>query len=216
MVNVEVGLRFEKPGYIGLPYWPERNQIINITKEVNPKLGEAKKQAALLAALEKRGLTMADYEVVVHKAARPFYTNGSEEIVIPERVFQSFINHASMTAPKAIPRIMSKGLTFIGVRIVDGYLHTGKTAPDGTFDRFVKLEESNQRSFSSSPYIADFTAEGRLQVDEEIIKAADLRKLVEWAGRWNGIGSARPQGYGRFSVMWWDSEKSKAKPESKS
>ena len=39
---------------------------------------------------------------------------------------------------------------------------------------------------------------------QEIIKATDLQKLIEWGGKWVGIGSARPQGYGRFTVLSWD------------
>lgn len=207
MRHVALSLTFNGSGYIGQPYWPELNTLINISKDVHPKLGDAKKQAAILAACEKRGLTLDDYDDLQKKAARPFYTvDGTRkgEIIIPERVIQSFINHASMTAPKAIPRVSSKGLTFIGVKVENGYLATGKTENDAKkFERFVKLEESNQRTFSSSLFIDDFTADGELHVDEEIIKADDLKKLFEYGGKFVGIGGARPQGYGRFKVTRW-------------
>jgi hypothetical protein len=206
MITVTVGLYFDKPGYIGLPYWPEKNTLINLAKEVHPKLADAKKQAALSAALEKRGLTMQDYQNLVVQSERPFYTNGSSEIVIPERILQSFINHASMEAPKAIPRVMSKGLTFIGIKVAGGHLSTGMHKASGEFSRFVKMAETNQRSFSSTPYIAEFTATGRLNVDPEVIEAERLRKLLEWGGKWVGMGSARPQGYGRFSVAKWETD----------
>jgi hypothetical protein len=210
VTKVDVGLQFSESGYIGLPYWKERNLEIDIAKDVHPKLGPEKKQAALNAALEKRGLTIKDYQRILKRASRPFYTvkdddDGSGEIVIPQRVFQSFLNHGSQTVPKVIPRIAAKGLTFIGVKVEDGYFRTGKTIKDAqTFGRFVKMEESNQRSWSESQYIIDFTATGRLIVDESIIKADELQKLVEYAGRYIGIGSARPQGYGRFTVSRWD------------
>jgi hypothetical protein len=206
--KVQVALTFNGSGYVGLPYWPERNTEINIAKEVHPKLGPAKKEAALLAACEKHGLTITEYNRVCELAARPFYTTDGTrlgEIVIPQRVIQSFLNHASMSAPKAIPRIQEKGLTFIGVKIVGGHLRTGKTEKDAKkFERFVKMAESNQRSFASDFYIDDFTARGVFEIDEEVIKTDDLRKLMEYGGRWYGIGSARPQGYGRFQVTGWD------------
>ena len=41
-------------------------------------------------------------------------------------------------------------------------------------------------------------------MDEEIIKSADLQKLMEYGGRMYGIGTARPQGYGRFAVTCWE------------
>lgn len=207
MTYINVGLRFLT--YIGKPYWPERNELINIGKDVNPRLGPAKKQAALQASLEKRGITAEQYEGLVARSENPFYTaNGrGSEIVIPQRVIQSFINHASMVCPKAVPRIEEKGLTFIGVKVVDGFLRTGKSEKESKrFERFVKNEESNQRMFCSDFYIDDFCATGVFQMDEEIILAKNLQKLFEFGGRYVGMGTARPQGYGRFSVERWESD----------
>jgi hypothetical protein len=208
MTHIEVGLRFSDSGYIGKPFWPETNTLINISKDVHPKLGDAKKQAALAAVCEKRGITIEEYKRIEAKSLYPFYTLGdirTAEIVIPQRVIQSFLNHASMAAPKAISHIAEKRLTFIGVKVKDGYLRTGKTEKNALlFERFVKNEESNQRMFTSDPYIIDFTAKGILLVDEEIIKEGDLKKLIEYGGRMYGIGTARPQGYGRFAVSCWE------------
>jgi hypothetical protein len=208
MIHINVKLHFCESGYIGLPYWPERNTLINIMKEVHPKLAETKKQAAIAAACEKRGISLDELKKLEALAARPFYTDDGTrtgEIVIPQRVFQSFLNNTSQECPKAVPRISAKGLTFIGVRLLHGFLRTGKTEADALrFERFVKMEESNQRTFSSSLYVTDFIAKGVIQLDEEVIKSADLRKLIEYGGRWYGIGSARPQGFGRFAVTAWD------------
>jgi hypothetical protein len=97
------------------------------------------------------------------------------------------------------------------VKLKDKHLRTGKTEKDAKlFERFVKNEESNQRMFTSDPYIIDFTARGELMVDEEIIKATDLQKLFEYGGRMYGIGTARPQGYGRFAVTVWEPIESSA------
>lgn len=208
MRSISIGLKFSDSGYIGKPFWPETNAIINIMKDVHPKLGDAKKQAAIQAACEKRGITMEQYAEMVERSKNPFYTiNGrGSEIIIPQRVFQSFLNNTSQEAPKAIPRIAAKGLTFIGVKIDGGFLRTGKTEKDALlFSRFVKNEESNQRMWAEDPYIQDFIAEGTLLVDEDIIKVPDLQKLVEYGGRLYGIGTARPQGFGRFTVQRWES-----------
>jgi hypothetical protein len=206
MTRVEVRLHFSEPGYIALPYWPARNTLINIMKNVHPKLGDTKKVAAIRAACEKEGISEEQFRQIIVDADRPFHTvNGrGSEIIIPERIFQSFLNHCSMQAPKAVPRITEKGLTFIGVKVEGGCLHTGKNAPDGSFDRFVKNQESNQRQWASSPYIQNFAAAGVMKVDGEVIAADKLLKLVEWGAKWVGIGSARPQGYGRFSVEEWN------------
>jgi hypothetical protein len=212
-MKIQIALEFAEPnskGYIGKPYWPERNTLINIAKDVNPKLGEAKKAAAVAAACEKRGVTPEQYTKLIERAARPFYTRDETragEIVIPERAFQSFINHASMEAPRAVPRVPEKGLTFIGVRVNEGFFHTGKTEKDAQlFERFVKNEESNQRMWSSDPFIVNFSARGVLILDETIIKSEELKKLLEWGGHRVGIGGARPQGFGRFRISRWDAE----------
>lgn len=205
--QIAIALRFRESGYIAKPFWPERNDLINILKDVHPKLSEAKKQQAINAACEKRGISLEEFRRIKEKAEQPFYTlNGrSSEIILPERVFKSFLNHVSQVAPKAIPRISEKGLTFIGVRVKDGHLVTGKTEADALrFDRFVKLEESNQRAFSSDLYITDFAASGILLIDPEVIEWTALRKLVEYGGRMVGIGGARPQGFGRFVVERWE------------
>src|ERR1700732_5122899 len=94
VVRVDIGCQFADSGFIGLPFWPERNLLINIGKDVHAKLGTDKKQAALLAALDKRSISQAEYARTLVRADRPFYTvgdldDGSGEIVIPQRIFQS-------------------------------------------------------------------------------------------------------------------------------
>src|SRR5947207_1184847 len=161
-VRIEAALMFDK--YIGLPYWPERNFLIEIGKSVHPKLGDAKKLQARTAILSKLGKTVEDFERAVVRASRPFYTIddpdpdlGNGEIIVPARHFLAFLNHASMEAPRVVPKIGNKGMTFLGVKFfgpVDGFL-TGKTIVDAqTFSRFVKMAESNQRVFSETPYIS--------------------------------------------------------------
>jgi hypothetical protein len=215
ITRISAKLSFGDPGYIGLPYWPERNTLIDIGKDVHPRLGPAKKEAALLAACEKHRITRGQYDEICELAARPFYTDNAGrdgEIVIPQRVIQSFINNTSQSAPKVIPRIDSKGLTFIGVTLDGGSLRTGMHESDAKkFERFVRMARdaksgrgSNQPIWCSSDYIANFIACGIFMVEEEIIKAEDLRKLMEYGGRWFGVGSARPQGFGRFQVIEWD------------
>jgi hypothetical protein len=141
ITKIDVALHFGELGYIGLPFWPERNTVINIMKDVYPKLGDAKKDAAIRTACDKKGISAEEWERIKIRAERPFYTLDemrTGEIVIPQRVFQSFRNNTSQEAPKAIPRITSKGLTFIGVKLGDGHFRTGKFEKDAKlFERFT-------------------------------------------------------------------------------
>jgi hypothetical protein len=184
--TVDVSLQFDK--YIAQPYWPERNLLINVARQLHPKWNESKREQGIAAALEKLGKTRQEYNRALIRAVRAFYTIkdqnpdlGDGEIIIPARQFLSFLNHASMKCPKHIPKIAEKGLTFRGIRSigVEGFT-TGKTKADAeVFSRFVKLEESNQRTLSGSPYIADFKARGTIQVREDVIFPDKLRTLVE-------------------------------------
>jgi hypothetical protein len=211
-MKISIALQFNDLGYVGKPFWPEITALIDISHDVHPKLGDAKKAAAIAAACEKRGITPEQYAAILDRSTWPFYTADETrggEIVIPARVFQSFLNHVSQEAPKAIPKIQAKGLTFVGIKVSDGnggkFLRTGKTEKDKLlFQRLVVLEMSNQRSLQTDAYIADFTASGILDIDEQVITADKLRALVEYGGHWYGIGSCRPQGYGRFVVTRWD------------
>lgn len=215
MSKVTITLDFTgSQGYIAQPFWPALNELIDIHKVsgYNRAKSETNRQKALNAELEKRNLTVADYEKIKVSSQQAFHlAPNTGEIIIPPRNFYSFINNACQEAPKGVPRIGQKGLTFVALHIDPPGIHTGKQKPDGWFERFVKMEESNQRSWSRSPYIKDFEAKFTMLVDETIISVKDLKALVSWAGKYIGIGAARPQGYGRFTVTEWDAvELSKA------
>ena len=211
-VKIKVEFEFNELGYVGKPFWPEITTLIDISHDVHPKLGEAKKAEALMAACSKRGITPEEYAAIVERSKRPFYTAdglAGGEIVIPARVIQSFLNNTCQSAPKALEAYKSKGLTFVGVKPSDGnggrFFRTGKTAADALqFARLVKLEESNQRSMQTDAYLPDFTASGVIELDEEVITEEKLHRLIAYGGKWYGIGSCRPQGYGRFQVTRWD------------
>jgi hypothetical protein len=108
--------------------------------------------------------------------------------------------------PKAMHgNMQNRGDVHAAVRIADCKLLTGKTLKDSKlFIRPVKLEGSNQRTESRSPYIQDFTASGTLLVDEFYISCDELKRLLETGGRAAGIGSARIMGFGRFTVSQWE------------
>lgn len=209
--KVKVGLQFGDLGYIAKPMTEERNMLINIGKNMHPKWKNEKRQQALQAELDKRGLTMADYERIQMRAARKFYTNtdaddGSGEIVIPRRHLMGMLVQTLKVAPKnAIPKV-DQGLLHVGFHMVgEDYLRTGKTAKDAKkFSRFVKMEESNQRAWEEDHFIYDFTATGTLLLDDSCFRSEDVEKILEWGGKYVGLGSSRNQGYGRFIVAYWD------------
>jgi hypothetical protein len=108
-------------------------------------------------------------------------------------------------APKnAVPQV-NTGLIHVGFQLKDAWLFTDKTKADAKkFSRFIKNQESNQRRYDESPYIFDFTATGTAIIEESLVSVEDIQKIVEFGGRYVGVGSSRDQGFGRFLVSAWD------------
>jgi hypothetical protein len=208
---VRIALTFGELGYAGLPYWPELATLIDISKEVHPKLKGAKRQQAIEAELIKRGLTQADYDRLVLRSQRKFYTAdnsddyGAGEIIIPRHVLAAMMVQTVKRAPKnAVPQV-STGLIHVAFQLDKGWITSGKTKADAKlYQRFVKNEESNQRRWDETPYVPNFTATGTALIEESLVSADDLFRIVEFGGRYVGIGSCRDQGYGRFIVSAWD------------
>jgi hypothetical protein len=49
-------------------------------KDVHPKLSDAKKQAAIIASCEKRGISVEEFERIKRDAERRFYTTNGAEV----------------------------------------------------------------------------------------------------------------------------------------
>lgn len=209
---VRVSLTFGELGYAGLPYWPELATLIDIGKEIHPKLKGAKRAQAMEAELNKRGLTQADYDRLVLRSQRKFYydndsDDGSGNIIIPRHVLSAMMVQTVKRAPKnAVPQV-STGLIHVAFQLKDSWLATGKTKADAKlFQRFVKNQESNQRRWDETPYISNFSATGTALIEESLVSADDLLRIFEFGGRHVGVGSCREQGYGRFLVNAWDKQ----------
>lgn len=201
-MTINVSLKFES--YIAHPFWSAQKQLIDIQKRsgMNMARGEAKRKAALAAELEKRGLSEKDYERLIEASAIPFHKLKTGEIYIPARNFESFISHVAQMCPRAMRAVPSQN-AHSATRAVPPGLVTDRKEPDGEFTRFVKLDKSNERSLQTNPYIEDFTAKGQLRLSDSI-RREDLLRMIEWGAREVGMGAARSQGYGRFTVTQFD------------
>jgi hypothetical protein len=205
---VKVALTFGDLGYVGKPYWPELAQIIGISKNIHPKFGEEKKKQALEAELNKRGISDEQYQTIVQRSQRPFYTagdldDGSGEVIIPRHVLCGMMAQVVNVAPKSAVPKLDKGSVHNGLQMVEPFLRTGKTVKDAKeFGRFVKNQESNERRWDSSLYLPNITATGTLIIEENFVSPEHVKAILEYGGRYVGIGSCRGQGFGRFQLMW--------------
>ncbi len=204
-------------GYIGHPYWPERERLINIQKEsgLNRARNPKKRQDALRAWLDAHKMTQDDYRLLEARAARPFYTAADvsltgrgispEEIVIPAHHLHGMCAQAADLAPASVRLASPEQIRTV---MTVGDFRTGKTKPDGVWERFAVVKTgggqtlSNQRGLRADHYLSDVTATGTVQlVNEELSQKA--REFWAWAGREIGVGASRKLGWGRFTVESW-------------
>ncbi len=208
---IDVTIHLPK-GYIGHPYWPEREKLINIQKlsGCNRARSEDKRQKALRAWLDANGLTLDDYKALEARAARPFYTRADvggrgDEIVIPAHHLYGMCAQAADLAPASV-RLASPEQIRTVMQVSD--FGTGKSKADGIWERFAVVKTgtgqtlSNQRGLRADAYIADVTASGQIRlINDELEPKA--RQFLEWAGREVGVGAARKLGWGRFTITAW-------------
>ena len=206
--------------YIAHPYWPELEKLINIQKESGTKRArsESRRKDSLSQYLKAHDMTDEDYRVLEQRAARPFYTfedvlgtpdgeHDPGEIVIPaHHLYGAFAQGVSVVSSSLRISSVDNLRTVLKV----GDFATGKTKPDGVWDRYVTVKGgtgaklSNQRALRSNPYIAAFSAEGWLEFSEDMLEEQKIRRFVEFCGRDVGVGASRKMGMGRFAVEQWN------------
>jgi hypothetical protein len=202
--------------YIAHPYWPEREQVINLEKKagLNRVRSEERRAKALNAWLAANQMRRDQYDELVRLASRPFYTNGAAKpcIVVPAHQLHGMLAQASALAPAAV-RVAR--LEQIRTMVQFGDLLTSKSAADGVYSRFVLVKSgtgqtlSNQRGLREDPYIAAFRAAGKVTLIDADLEHR-VKNLLDWAGREIGVGAARKMGHGRFVVRTFRAAAAKA------
>jgi len=207
-VEVECVLFLES--YIAHPFWPEQSQRIDIEKKsgMNRCKSDSTRDKALKAYLETLDLTLEDFHILKAKASRQWYRRDPDdptsEIVIPRHHLSSCIVQTLNSAPSAIRGSYKSESVRHNIRMSD--FRTGKVKCDEPlFDRYVKLEGSNQRSRQINEVIRNFKAQGTLHVEMNLQKSENHLKLLEnlfgFALKEVGIGASRKMGYGHGKVV---------------
>jgi hypothetical protein len=197
-VNFEIRLK----SYIANPMTRERSQLFSIRKAsgFNRVRGDAKRKQTLSAELERRGMSKADCAALTARANAQFFTRPGDGVYIPSRNFESFLAHVVHVAPKAVAPADYQ-IIHTAVQVREPGLVTDRTVADAkVFGRYVKLQESNERSWQENSYIEDATATGTLNLDETMLSPKDLRQMIAREGQVPGHRGARSQGFSRFAV----------------
>lgn len=201
-------LELHLDSYIGHPYWPEREQVINITKQsgMSRARSDENRQKALNNFLKEHGLTPADFERLQEVADRPFHLDDDGLIIVPELHVISMIVAACDQARSAQRPIQPDQ---VRSSIMVTPWATGKKEPDAVWERFAVVTTgtgqklSNQRALRINPFIENTMATGEVALNQ-LVSPDKFRKLLEYAGTDVGIGASRPMGFGRFQVVSMD------------
>lgn len=193
-------LKFES--YIAHPYWPERETVIRIVTDsgMNRQKSDDKRIMALKGELEKRGLSIAQFEEIKRRANRQWYrANDADdgEIIIPRHQLAGCLVQTVGTTPKAVRGKYEKDSFRHEVRLSD--FLTGKLAADEVFRRYVRLNPNVPRSLQENDVIRDFTAAGTVTLAADA-KIEELKRLIGHAVRNTGVGAARKMGFGRAEI----------------
>lgn len=191
--------------YIGHPYWPERERVINITKMsgMSRARSDANRRKALETWLKENGMTFADWEGLQEIADRPFYTDSTGQIVIPELHVISMIVAACDSA-RAAQRPISPDQVRSAITVSPWA--TGKKEPDKVWERFAVVTAgtgqklSNQRALRVNPFIEATACTGTVMLNQALVSPDKFRKLLDYAGTDIGIGASRKMGFGRFTI----------------
>ena len=203
-VTYEIAAKFPR-GYIGDPYWPALDRLINIQKKsgMNRAKSDANRRKALEECLQREGMAFDDYKVLEKQARQPFYLNESGEIIIPELHVTAFLV-ATCDEARAATRPCQPNQ--VRSRFICSPWQTGKTEQDGIWERFATVTSgtgqalSNQRGLRRSAYIADFTAIGTIEFDPENVEPKVLKSALDFGGKFVGVGASRKMGWGRFEL----------------
>lgn len=205
-MQLTIKVRFEK-GYIADPYWPEREELINIQKAsgVNRLRGEDRRAKALSDYLAAKHMTMDDYRRLEELAESPFYTQeATEEIIVPRHQVHGCFAQGGSQCSSSLRIARAEQIRTI---LESSDWLTGKSQQDGVWRRFVVVKSgsgkslTNQRALRANPFIAGFDATGILTFAGDAAQLPRLRDFLVWAGREVGVGASRGMGWGRFTVL---------------
>jgi hypothetical protein len=207
--------------YIAHPYWPEQEKLINITKEsgMSRARSSANRRKALQEYLEAHDMTLADFDKLSELANRPWHTNEVGNIIIPKRSVDGLLTEAADKARAAF-RAFPAEMARTACRATS-WTTNAKPEDARTWERFVVVtggtgaKLSNQRALRRNAYIGaappddtlpptgKVTADGEMEINEDMVRPEVLANMLRWAGQWVGIGASRKMGWGRFTIEEW-------------
>jgi hypothetical protein len=218
-----INLTIDLHSYIGHPYWPEMEKLVNIQKEsgMNRARSSANRRKALEEYLRGESMTLAQYDELEALANRPFYLDDTGHIEVPARHVEGMLVTMCDTA-RAANRPCPPDMVRTVLR-ASAWRTTVSPDSAQVWERYAVVTSgtgaklSNQRGLRRNWYIGarppagcapgkEVVATGTMDVNPEMVRPDVLRRALGWAGEWVGIGASRKMGWGRFEVTNFEVE----------
>ena len=149
----------------------------------------------------KRKKTEADYEAMANiEYQAGLYLNSKNEVIVPSRVLESVLVEGAKKSKEGKLALSGMFVDTDAILIYEGGSMTVKQLMESPEHRIcVAVRVGMAKVMRTRPHFKNWTAKFKVSVNEQVANEAQLKRWLEDAGAYVGIGDWRPR-HGRYEV----------------
>jgi hypothetical protein len=150
----------------------------------------------------KRKKTDADYEAMSNiEYQAGLYLNSKNEVIIPSRVLESVLVEGAKKSKEGKLALSGMFVDTDAILIYEGGPMNIKQLMESPEHRIcVAVRVGMAKVMRTRPHFKDWTAKFKVSVNEQVANEAQLKRWLEDAGSYVGIGDWRPR-HGRYEML---------------
>jgi len=150
----------------------------------------------------KRKKTDADYEAMSNiEYQAGLYLNSKNEVIIPSRVLESVLVEGAKKSKEGKLALSGMFVDTDAILVYEGGPMNMKQLMESPEHRIcVAVRVGMAKVMRTRPHFKDWTAKFKVSVNEQVANEAQLKRWLEDAGSYVGIGDWRPR-HGRYEML---------------
>jgi hypothetical protein len=150
----------------------------------------------------KRKKTDADYEAMSNiEYQAGLYLNSKNEVIIPSRVLESVLVEGAKKSKEGKLALSGMFVDTDAILVYEGGPMSMKQLMESPEHRIcVAVRVGMAKVMRTRPHFKDWTAKFKVSVNEQVANEAQLKRWLEDAGSYVGIGDWRPR-HGRYEML---------------
>jgi hypothetical protein len=150
----------------------------------------------------KRKKTDADYEAMSNiEYQAGLYLNSKNEVIIPSRVLESVLVEGAKKSKEGKLALSGMFVDTDALLVYEGGPMSMKQLMESPEHRIcVAVRVGMAKVMRTRPHFKDWTAKFKVSVNEQVANEAQLKRWLEDAGSYVGIGDWRPR-HGRYEML---------------